>query len=153
MPSYAKQRNVHTVRTSISVEREYRQIHGMMQYPRRVQGYGFWISCRLYITTNACAPIPLQWIPCTGPIFAFRSVIRSVKLAKIGRGDEATSGVPIRHERIMLQFFPIILLRIAQKFSRLFSILFSTFFDIFTDLNIIHWCSHIHWSWHRWNLE
>ena len=53
------------MRTSISVEREYRQIHGMMQYPRRVQGYGFWISCRLYrfcITTNACAPIPLQWI-------------------------------------------------------------------------------------------
>ena len=38
-----------------------------------------------------------------------------------------------RHERIMLQFFPIILLRIAQKCSRLFSILFSTFFDIFTD--------------------
>ena len=34
-----------------------------------------------------------------------------------------------RHERIMLQFFPIILLRIAQKFPRLFSILFSTFFD------------------------
>ena len=34
----------------------------------------------------------------------------------------------------MLQFFPIILLRIAQTFSRLFSILFSTFFDIFTDL-------------------
>ena len=31
---------------------------------------------------------------------------------------------------IMLQFFPIILLRIAQKFSRLFPILFSTFFDI-----------------------
>ena len=30
----------------------------------------------------------------------------------------------------MLQFFPIILLRIAQKFPRLFSILFSTFFDI-----------------------
>ena len=43
----------------------------------------------------------------------------------------------LRHERIMLQFFPIILLRIAQKFPRLFSIkklLFSTFFDIFTDL-------------------
>ena len=37
--------------------------------------------------SNACAPIPLQWKP--GPIFAFRSVIRSVKLAKIGRGDEA----------------------------------------------------------------
>ena len=36
-----------------------------------------------------------------------------------------------RHERIMLQFFPIILLRIAQKFPRLFSIFrFSTFFDI-----------------------
>ena len=31
---------------------------------------------------------PLQWKP--GPIFAFRSVIRSVKLAKIGRGDEAS---------------------------------------------------------------
>ena len=40
----------------------------------------------------------------------------------------------VRHERIMLQFSPIILLRIAQKFSRLFSILFTTFFDIFTDL-------------------
>ena len=38
--------------------------------------------------SNACAPIPLQWKP--GPIFAFRSVIRSVKLAKIGRGDEAS---------------------------------------------------------------
>ena len=81
---------MHTVRTFITVEREYRQIHGMTQYPRRIQGYGFRISCRLYrfcITTNACAPIPLQWIP--GPIFAYRSVIRSVKLAKIGRGDEA----------------------------------------------------------------
>ena len=30
----------------------------------------------------------------------------------------------------MLQFFPIILLRIAPKFPRLFSILFSAFFDI-----------------------
>ena len=41
--------------------------------------------------SNACAPIPLQWK--AGPIFALHSVIRSVKLAKIGRGDEASSSV------------------------------------------------------------
>ena len=45
-----------------------------------------------------------------------------------------------RHERIMLQFLHIILLRIAQKFPRLFSILF---FDIITDKLI---------TWHRWNI-
>ena len=48
--------------------------------------------------------------------------------------EERQSLALFRHERIMLQFFPIILLRIAQKFPRLFSILFSTFFDVFTDL-------------------
>ena len=58
----------------------------------------------------------------------------NARVSRSKRLKSASDRRSCRHELIMLQFFPIILLRIAQKFSRLFSILFSTFFDIFTDL-------------------
>ena len=71
-----------------------------------------------------------------------RGTFRRQFLETLERGT--AMALVFRHERIMLQFFPIILLRIAQKFPRLFSILFSTvslmyslIYDIFTDVHYI----------------